>query len=79
MTATRPGRVQSIDNRRLARAAKLTGAPEDAAAGLDLHVRMGDTVERGASLFTLHTMSMGELAYVLDYVHANPDIIQINQ
>ena len=79
VTATRPGRVQSIDNRRLARAAKLTGAPEDAAAGLDLHVRMGDTVERGASLFTLHTMSMGELAYVLDYVHANPDIIQINQ
>ncbi|MEQ9315626.1 MAG: thymidine phosphorylase family protein [Henriciella sp.] len=77
--ASQTGRVQAVDNRRLSRAAKLTGAPEDAAAGLDLHVRVGDRVERGTKLFTLHTTSLGELAYALDYVHANPDIVQVAQ
>jgi thymidine phosphorylase len=71
------GRVRSIDNRRLARAAKLAGAPDDKAAGLDLHVRLADTVRTGDTLYTLHTDSLRELAYVLDYLDANPDIVDV--
>ena len=35
-------RVEVIDNRRIAKLAKLAGAPEDKAAGVELHVRLGD-------------------------------------
>ncbi len=71
------GRVLRIDNRRLARVAKLAGAPGDKAAGLDLHVRLGDRVHRGEALYTLHTDSPGELAYVLDYIDSNPGIVAV--
>ena len=75
--APRKGRVAQIDNRRLAKAAKLAGAPEDVAAGIDLHVYLGDTVQQGDPLFTLHTQSPGELAYALDYIAANPGIVEL--
>ena len=79
LTATSDGKVSGIDNRRLARLAKLAGAPEDKAAGIDLHVRVGDTVTRGTPLFTLHAQASGELAYALAYADANPDILSISQ
>ena len=79
VNAPRSGRVASFDNQRIARAAKLAGAPDDKAAGLDLHVRIGDTVRQGQPLYTLHTESIGELSYVLDYVKSNPDIIELTR
>ena len=77
--APAPGRVTCIDSRRLARAAKLAGAPGDKTAGLDLHVRLGDRVKGGQPLYTLYTETPGELAYVIDYVMANPDIIELTK
>jgi thymidine phosphorylase len=71
------GRVAAIDNRRLARVARLAGAPHDPAAGLELHVRVGDPVERGAPLFTVHAESRGELAYALTYARARPGIVAL--
>jgi thymidine phosphorylase len=79
VNAIRSGRVASIDNHRLARVAKLAGAPDDKAAGLDLHVKIGDTVGQGTPLYTLHTETIGELSYVLDYVKSNPDIIELTR
>ena len=75
--ATAAGRVARIDNRRLARIAKLAGAPSSPAAGLELHAPVGTAVERGQPLFTVHAEAPGELAYALDYIAARPDIIQI--
>ncbi|MCR9270006.1 MAG: thymidine phosphorylase family protein [Hyphomonadaceae bacterium] len=77
VTAPHKGRVAQFDNRRLAKAAKLAGAPEDAEAGIDLHVYLGDIVEQGDPLFTLHTQSPGEMAYALDYVASNPGIVEL--
>lgn len=77
VNAVRSGRVSAFDNQRLARVAKLAGAPDDKAAGLDLKVRIGDTVAQGDPLYVLHTETIGELTYVLDYVNANPDIIEL--
>ena len=57
--APRNGVVARIDNRRLARTAKLAGAPAAAAAGIDLHVRLGARTERGQPLFTLHAETPG--------------------
>ncbi|MDB5900726.1 MAG: Thymidine phosphorylase [Ramlibacter sp.] len=77
VAAHRSGCVVAIDNRRLARIAKLAGAPQAACAGIDLHVRNGDFVERGQPLFTLHAESPGELAYALQYAQAQADTIHV--
>jgi thymidine phosphorylase len=71
------GAVTAIDTRRMARAAKLAGAPQDPAAGIDLHVRLDDRVETAQPLFTLHAGTPGELDYALEYVRANPAIVAI--
>lgn len=70
-TATRGGVIQSIDNRKLARLAKLAGAPQDSAAGLRLHVNSGSAVVAGDALFTLYAQSAGELNYALAYYRDN--------
>ena len=77
VAATRSGRVRAVDNRRLARAAKLAGAPKNAAAGLQLHVRLGDAVRRGQPLFTLHGDAKGELAFAREFVGSHGDIFDI--
>ena len=77
LLAERSGRVHAIDNRRIARLAKLAGAPDDKAAGVDLHVAIGDPVESGQPLCTVHAESPGELAYAFDYAAANRDIVVI--
>ncbi|OUM00426.1 thymidine phosphorylase family protein [Variovorax sp. JS1663] len=72
IVAERTGYVCGIDNRRLARIAKLAGAPGAPAAGLVLHVRLGDPVERGMPLFTLYAQAPGELAYARSYLDSHP-------
>lgn len=73
------GAVDRIDSRRLSRVAKLAGAPEAKAAGLELHVRLGEPVSKGQPAFTVHAESPGELDYALAYVDGNPDIIGMSQ
>jgi thymidine phosphorylase len=77
--AGRSGTVNRIDNRRLARIAKLAGAPKAPAAGLDLHVRLGSTVQAGQPLFTLHAESPGELAYALEYLRSSTSALSIGE
>lgn len=67
VAATADGRITAIDNRRLARIAKLAGAPASAVAGLAMALRIGDRVERGQPLFAVHAQSRGELAYALEH------------
>ena len=75
VTATHAGALKEIDNRRLARLAKLLGAPEAKAAGVDLHIHLGDAVTRGEPLFTLHAQAEGEMAYAKAYLDANPPML----
>ena len=77
LRAPEAGRVCGIDNRKLARLAKLAGAPETACAGLDMHVRLDEAVEDEQALCTIHAASRGELEYALAYAESNPDIIAI--
>ena len=79
VAARRSGMVLGVDNRRLARIAKLAGAPHAPCAGVDLHVRVGDFVERGQPLFTLQAASPGELAYALDYAYAQADTVHVSE
>jgi len=75
--ALRAGQVIRMDNRRLARIAKLAGAPASPAAGLELAVAVGTRVERGQPLFTIHAQAPGELEYALDYLAGRPDVIEV--
>jgi thymidine phosphorylase len=79
LLAGRAGRVAEIDNRRIAKLAKLAGAPDAKAAGVELHVKLGSKVSAGESLCTLHAEAPGELAYALQYASANPGIIGIDE
>ena len=71
------GRVASIDNRKIARLAKLAGAPEAKAAGVEMHVKLGDVVARGQPICTLHAETPGELQYALEYAASTEDIVEV--
>lgn len=72
------GIISGVDNRRLALAAKLAGAPLAPSAGIDLRVKCNEVVEKGQPIYTVHAESPGELEYALDYISGQVDIISIN-
>ena len=78
LLADHSGRVAEIDNRKIAKLAKLAGAPEAKAAGIELHIKLGSTVSAGEPLCTLHAEARGELAYALQFAWANPEIVRID-
>ena len=75
--AAQGGPISDIDNRRLAKVAKLAGAPASPAAGVDLHVRLEDIVGAGTPVMTVHAETSGELAYALSYLERHNDLIRI--
>lgn len=72
------GWISGFDNRRLGRVAKLAGAPAAPAAGIELHVHIGDRVEAGQPLYTIHAETRGELDYASEYAASNGDIIALH-
>lgn len=58
----RDGIVIHANNRSLNEIARRAGAPKDQAAGLVLHRRVGDAVEAGDDLFTIHAERAEKLA-----------------
>lgn len=79
LTAARSGKISEMDNRKLAKIAKLAGAPAAKAAGIEMHVRRGDIVESGAELCTIHAESRGELHYALAYAAGEDAIFTVIQ
>ena len=77
ITAATGGRIAEINNRRIAQIAKLAGAPAAPAAGVALAVRVGDTVAVGDTLYTVHAETPGELAYALDFIARENQVIRI--
>lgn len=77
--ASRDGVLMGVDNRKLARIAKLAGAPASPSAGLRIRKRLGDAVRQGETLFELHAESRGELQYALDYINRYPEVFQFGE
>lgn len=75
LLAHQDGYVNAIDSRRIARLAKLAGAPKVPVAGLDLHVSLGEQVAKDQVLLTIHAQTEGELDYALLYYLDNRDMI----
>lgn len=71
------GAVKSIDNRKLARIAKLAGAPKSPRAGMQFISPIGKNIKKGDVLFSVFADTMGELEYVKEYLNNVTDLIKI--
>ncbi len=76
-TAPREGMVLAIGNRRIAKIAKLAGAPGRKHAGVLLHKRPGDPVRAGEPLYEIHAETSGELEWARDYARSGAEPIEI--
>lgn len=75
--AEHKGTISIIDNRKLAKLAKLAGAPENKKSGIDFLTPLGTKVEKGETLYVIHSESEGELNYALEYLHTQTNILTI--
>ena len=66
--AARDGTVTGVDCLRIARIARLAGAPSDPGAGLDLLKRRGEQVRRGEPLYRLHAEDPSDFALACEAV-----------
>jgi len=65
--ATGGGTVKEINNKDVSRVARVTGAPKDNGAGMELHVNVGTRIKKGDKLFTLHAESKSKLKEALSF------------
>lgn len=77
--APHAGELTAVDNRRIARIAKLAGAPRQQRAGVRLLVRIGDRVDKGQPLYELHAETPGELAYALAYAESQSGVLTLSE
>lgn len=54
VTSNRDGQVLWINNQHIAQIAREAGAPKDKGAGVKLHVKLGDRVKKGCTLFEIY-------------------------
>jgi len=78
-TADVGGAIKEIDNRRIAKIAKLAGAPGRKHAGVRLLARPGDVIEAGQPLYEIHAETRGELGWAQDYARAGASPFQIGE
>jgi thymidine phosphorylase len=72
ITADHAGHVKSLDGAHVRRVAVLAGAPQGTGAGVVLHARIGEQVDRGQPLFTVHAASRQCLTAVTDELRRAP-------
>jgi len=66
MPAPQGGYVVAIDNLKMARIARLAGAPMDKGAGVDLFKKLGDAVTEGESLYRIHAEFPSDFKFAQD-------------
>jgi thymidine phosphorylase len=64
--AAKAGKIDSIDCERIARIARLAGAPMDKGAGIDLLHKVGAPVRSGEALYRIHANTETGLAFAKD-------------
>jgi len=65
--AKEDGVVSNIDCYRLARIARLAGAPLDKGAGIDLFKKIGDPVKKGEALYCIHACFETDFAFTTKF------------
>jgi thymidine phosphorylase len=69
--------VKAIDNRKLARIAKLAGAPKSPSAGVLFLAPIDKQIKKGDLLFRIYSESNGELEYAKEYLNCLKELIVI--
>jgi thymidine phosphorylase len=77
IVSEKTGVVTEIDNRKLAKIAKLAGAPKQLSAGVLLLCPIGTQVKKGEELFYVYAQELGQLHYALDYLKSQNNILYI--
>ncbi|WP_114392494.1 thymidine phosphorylase family protein [Oleisolibacter albus] len=65
--AVEDGVVTAIDCYRIARIARLAGAPFDKGAGIDLVKKVGDPVEQGEPLYRIHAETQADFHFAVEF------------
>jgi len=71
------GRLSFMDNQKIAKCAKLAGAPTDVGAGIDLLKKAGDAVADGEPIFRIHAEEEADLGYAWDFWLRHPEMVGI--
>jgi thymidine phosphorylase len=71
VVADRAGVVEAIDCYRIARLARLAGAPMDKGAGIDLVKKTGDRVEAGEPLYRIHACLLFDFRTACEEAHGD--------
>ena len=69
--AEQDGTVSAIDCHRIARLARLAGAPTDKGAGIDLLKKIGDRAERGEPLYRIHAALPADFKFAAEAAGAD--------
>ena len=75
--AAKAGTLVRLDNQKVAKCAKLAGAPTDVGAGVDLLKKVGDGVAEGEPVFRIHAEEEADLGYAWDYWLRHPEMVGI--
>lgn len=73
------GLIKNIDNRHIATLAKLAGAPDSKAAGVELLIKCSAVVEKSQPLLKIHAETQGQLNYALDFLHQGHEVFVIER
>jgi len=71
------GIISLINNRLVARLAKLAGAPAASGAGVLLRTHLGERIAPGDALMVVYAETPGELAYALDFYENHREMMRI--
>ena len=75
--AKRKIKIKHLDNKLINHLARHAGCPEDKAAGIYLHKKKGDVVEKGDKIMTIYATSKEKLKYAKNFYNKNK-IIQFS-
>jgi putative thymidine phosphorylase len=65
------GKVKEIDNKIIAKIARMAGAPHDKGSGLFLNKKVGSTVKKGELLYTIHAENEFKLGLAVEFMKKN--------
>ena len=71
------GTIINMDNRYIARVAKLAGAPKSKSAGVEFLVSIDTVVSKSQPLFKLYAETQAELDYALDFLKQDHEVFQM--
>jgi len=77
VAAPADGRVRALDCLRIARVAKLAGAPANPSAGLRVLCRIDDVVARGQPLLEVHAQSEAQLGFAIAHAEQAEGLVEV--